>query len=82
MTEEYTPISCELYSQFELWIMHQNKLRLAWRDVSGEGHIGIVRPVDMRAKSGTEFLYFTELAEETSYRVRLDHIIRAERFIE
>lgn len=81
MTEEYTPISCELHTKFELWIMHREKLRLAWQDVDGRGHIGIVSPTDMRAQSGSEFLYFTELAEDKSHRIRLDHIIRAERFV-
>jgi len=78
MTEEYRPISCELYSKFELWIMHRQNLRLVWRDADGGDHIGVVKPTDMQTQTGSEFLCFTDTVEDKPDRVRLDRILRAE----
>ena len=80
MVEKYSPVSCELYSKLEMWIMHQEYIRLAWRDTDDGDHIGIVRPTDMLTESGSEYLYFTERGDKEPRRVRLDHIVRAELF--
>jgi len=80
MAGDYQPISCELYSKFELWIMRQQSLRIAWRDADGGDHIGTVIPTDMQTQSGSEFLCFTDTVQDKPDRVRLDRIIRAEVF--
>jgi len=80
MTEKYRPVSCELYSKLEMWIMHHERLRLAWHDEDGEDHIGIIAPGDLQTESGSEFLVFTDLAESRPHKVRLDRIIKAELF--
>ena len=32
MSDEYKPISCDLHSQYELWIIRAQELKLAWQD--------------------------------------------------
>lgn len=79
MTDEYQPIDCELYSNLEMWIMHRERLRIAWRDNNGGDHIGVVVPQDLRAESGEEYLYFSRNnARLATDRVRLDHILRVD----
>lgn len=80
MTEEYTPISCELHSKFELWTMHCQRLRIAWHDINGGSHIGVVMPKDVKTESGSEYLCFTDITDDKAHRIRLDYIIRAEVF--
>lgn len=77
MTDEYNPISCDLHSQYELWIMRGQDIKLAWQDNAGVSHIRRVKPVDVRAESGYEFLYFQDTTRARE-RVRLDYILRAE----
>jgi len=77
MSDEYKPISCDMHSQYELWIMRGQDIKLVWRDDRGITCIERVKPADVRADSGVEYLYF-ESASSPSHRVRLDHILRAE----
>jgi Rho-binding antiterminator len=77
MTDEYKPISCDLHSQYELWIMRGQDIKLAWQDETGITHIERVKPVDVRAESGYEFLYFKD-SRQSHGRVRLDYILRAD----
>lgn len=76
MTDKYKPISCDLHSQYELWIMRGEEIKLAWLDDDGVTHIERVKPVDVRAEMGNEYLYFED-ASSLSQRIRLDHILRA-----
>jgi Rho-binding antiterminator len=72
---DYTPIDCELYSRYELAIMHRQKLRLAWRDPEGTYHLETLLPVDLRTRDHAEYL----LSRTKTGRViemRLDRIIR------
>jgi Rho-binding antiterminator len=57
MTDKYKPISCDLHSQYELWIMRGEEIKLAWLDDDGVTHIERVKPVDVRAEMGNEYLY-------------------------
>ena len=77
MSDEYKPISCDLHSQYELWIMRGQYIKLVWRNAQGVSHIGRVKPLDVRAESGYEFMYFRD-ASGARRRIRLDHIERAE----
>jgi len=75
MSDEYKPISCDLHSQYELWIMRAQDIKLAWHDDQGITRIERVKPVDVRAEAGVEYLYFED-STAFSRRVRLDHILR------
>jgi len=76
MSDEYKPISCDLHSQYELWIIRAQELKLAWQDDQGISRIERIKPVDVRAEAGIEYLYFEDTAESPQ-RVRLDHIFKA-----
>ena len=76
MSDEYKPISCALYSQFELWIMHGDQIRLAWHAEDNVTRMERVVPRDVRAEKGVEYLYFHDMNTNSS-RVRLDRILEA-----
>jgi len=76
MTDKYKPISCDLHSQYELWIMRGEEIKLVWLDEHGITRIERVKPLDVRADCGVEYLFFRDRAK-TSKKVRLDHILRA-----
>lgn len=70
----YQPISCDLHSQYELAIMHKNKLSLSWLEdgevVTGTG----ITPVDVQTKNKAEYL-IAKTAEQQDLCLRLDHIV-------
>lgn len=70
---DYIPIDCGLYSEYELAIMHRNRLRLSWRDPENNVHIGIVTPTDLRTRNGAEFMIVTGQDGE-NFAIRLDRI--------
>jgi Rho-binding antiterminator len=72
---DYIPIDCGLYNEYELAIMHNERLRLSWRDPDGNTRIGIITPIDLRTRSGAEFLVVTEGDGET-FTIRLDRIVQ------
>lgn len=72
----YRPISCDVYSRFELAIMHRQRLHLTWR----EGNVvfaQLVLPTDLETVAGEEFLH-CRLPSGTTARIRLDYIDRME----
>jgi Rho-binding antiterminator len=71
---DYKPIDCGLYSEYELAIMHGDRLRLSWRDPEGNAHIGNVIPTDLRTRNGAEFLIATG-QEGITLVIRLDRIL-------
>jgi len=75
---DYIPIDCSLYSEYELAIMHRERLRLSWRDAGGNVHIGIVTPIDLRTRSSAEFLVVRERDGE-AFTIRLDRIVQFSR---
>jgi Rho-binding antiterminator len=75
---DYVPIDCGLYSEYELAIMHRNRLRLSWRDPDSNVHIGIVTPTDLRTRNGAEFMIVTGQDGETLV-IRLDRIMHFSR---
>jgi len=72
---DYVPVDCAVYSEYELAIMHNDRLRLSWRDSAGNTHIGILTPTDLRTRNGAEFMIVTDSAGGSS-AIRLDRIIR------
>lgn len=69
----YTPVSCDLHSQFELLIMHNNQINMHWQDEKGHQHNSIVRPKDIQTKAGEEFLIVVDSNNE-QLNIRLDRI--------
>ncbi len=77
MSDAYEPIDCELYSRYELAIMHRQTLRLAWRDEAGVTHLKTVRPRDLRTHEHCEYLLADTLAG-APLSLRLDRIVRVD----
>jgi len=72
----YAPIDCDNYSEYELAIMHKQRLRLRW----AEGNVvyeQIVLPLDLRTAQHEEFLVCRDDQGETR-TIRLDHIQKME----
>ena len=76
MSDDYTPIDCATYSQYELWIMHRQLLRIEWRDVDDMSHIDVIRPTDLRTRKDGEFL-LAETRHGDALKLRLEHILKA-----
>ncbi|HMV37793.1 MAG TPA: transcriptional antiterminator, Rof [Plasticicumulans sp.] len=71
--DPYVPIDCELYSRYELAIMHRRTLRLVWRDEAGGTHLETVLPCDLQTRMHQEFLLAETLDGEPRC-LRLDRI--------
>ena len=72
-SDHYQAISCELHSQYELAIMHKDKLELSW--LSGDEFINEtnVLPLDVITRDKAEYLVAVN-AENKNLCIRLDHI--------
>lgn len=71
----YQPISCELHSQYELAIMHKNKLCLTWcKDGEVVTETNII-PVDIQTKNKAEYLVVKTSEQNNLFSIRLDYII-------
>jgi Rho-binding antiterminator len=69
---DYRPISCDAHSEYELAIMHKQKLKLRW----GEGnviHEEVVQPLDLKTQDHEEFLIFKD-QQNRECSIRLDRI--------
>lgn len=71
--EPYKPITCGLYSEYELAIMRRVKLRLGWLDSQGQEHIGTVLPLDLYTRQHVEYL-MTRAIDGQHHEIRLDRI--------
>ena len=78
---EYTPIDCERYSDYELAIMHRQRLRIRWRDADDVTHVEILLPRDLQTRHGEEFL-IAENSAGKPLEIRLDRIAEAKRISE
>jgi Rho-binding antiterminator len=72
---DYVPIDCGLHSEYELAIMHRNKLQLTWRDDRGTVHLEVLTPIDLRTRHGEEFMRVRD-REGVEQEIRLDYILR------
>ena len=75
---DYTPVDCGLHSEYELAIMHQDKLKLTWRDAGGKTCIDTITPTDLRTCNSEEFLVVSGAAG-MEFEIRLDRILRFSR---
>ncbi len=73
---DYHPIDCGLHSEYELAIMHRQRLRLCWQDPDGTEHIEVIMPLDLQTRAGEEFLIVRTAAGERLH-IRLDRIRQA-----
>ncbi len=77
MNKDYVPISCELYSRYELAIMHGQALRVSWCAACGIHRVETLIPIDLRTRRHAEFMLAQTLAG-TKRVLRLDRIIKSE----
>jgi len=78
MNDKYTPIDCSLHSEYELAIMHHDRLQLAWHGADGTTHIETLLPTDLCTRNGEEFLEVT-CTDGSVREIRLDHIVNYKR---
>lgn len=71
----YKPISCELHSEYELAIMHKNKIYLTWRKDGEVVTETNVIPVDVHTKNKAEYLVVKTSEQNKLFSIRLDYII-------
>jgi len=69
---QYQPISCELYSEYELAIIHRQSIKLVWQ-TARQIHMATVIPEDLVTKDHQEFLLARD-HQGQALRIRLDHI--------
>lgn len=72
--DPYTPIACGLYSEYELAIMRRVSLRLGWKDIHGQQHIGYVLPLDLYTRKHVEYLVARAI-DGQQHEIRLDKIL-------
>jgi transcriptional antiterminator Rof (Rho-off) len=70
---DYQPVDCDLHSEYELLIMQHSKIKLSWQDSAGVIHTEAVFPLDLRSRSGEEYMVFST-GTGTEREIRLDHI--------
>lgn len=75
---DYTPIDCDVYSEYELAILRKWKLRIGWKDTQGLTHIETLLPRDLQTRHGEEFL-IAETVTGERMEIRLDQITEAKR---
>lgn len=69
----YQPVSCDLHSQYELAIMHKNKLYLGWLEEDQLVTETNITPINVLTKNKAEYL-IAKTAEHKNLCIRLDHI--------
>lgn len=74
---DYRPIPCETYAELEVAILHQVRLRIAWRDAGGERHLETLTPRDLNTREHEEYLR-ADNGQGRSLEIRLDRITRFE----
>ena len=70
----YQPISCDLHSQYELAIMHKNKLQLIYKAENNSTVTDVVSPIDVQTKNKAEYLIAVSSTNKNLH-IRLDYII-------
>jgi len=73
---DYQPIPCALHSEYELWIMRQQRLHVCWQDEDGGHHEGVLIPKDIYTRAAEEFLVLEDRTGERR-ELRLDRILSA-----
>jgi transcriptional antiterminator Rof (Rho-off) len=73
---DYEVVSCASHSEYELWIMHGEQLRVRWFDEDGLEHTEVLRPVELETRQGEEYLV-ARTESNKRRRIRLDKITAA-----
>jgi Rho-binding antiterminator len=76
---DYRPINCAQYSEYELAIMHRERLRISWQEPGGQPRIDVVTPIDLVTRNHEEFLVIRG-GEGQRLHLRLDYIRKSEAF--
>ena len=71
---DYVSISCATHSEYELVILHRQKLRLVWHE-GNVIHDRVILPLDLQTRNHEEFLIGRD-ETGASVTIRLDHIRR------
>lgn len=74
-TTDYQPIDCELYSQYEVYILHRTPLRVDTGAPEGGVCDLHCRAVDLQTRDGAEFICLQDAGGHRRW-VRLDHLLR------
>lgn len=75
--ENYVPIDCGIYSEYEVAILHKQPLQLRWRQDDSEIIEKEVLPQDLRTvRDAGEFLVVRDRTGH-EYHVRLDRILQS-----
>ena len=74
--DPYAPIACARYSEYEVAILHRQKLHLRWHDANVH-YDQVVLPLDLKTINHEEFLVIRDSQDET-LSIRLDRIQRTE----
>jgi Rho-binding antiterminator len=72
--DDYTPIDCGRYSQYEVAILQRTPLQLQWRDEAGREQCGRVVPRDLQTRDHCEYL-IVESGAGAMLALRLDRIL-------
>jgi len=75
----YQPISCALYSEYELAIIRGQKIKLVWQQ-NQQTNIAFITPLDLKTEDHQEFLIAQDHNRDM-LRIRLDHI-RSQEFVD
>jgi transcriptional antiterminator Rof (Rho-off) len=74
---DYTPIDCNLHSEYELAIIQGRRLRISWSDQNGRYHTGVLKPCDLHTRNHEEFLVVENLQGQRLV-IRLDLIVKTD----
>jgi len=77
MTRDYTPISCELYSEYELAIMRGRTLKVRWKDRYGMDRVERLKPSNLRTRNHGEFMIARNHLGQSRV-LRLDRIVEVQ----
>lgn len=72
---DYRPIPCHIYAELEVAIMHQVRMRVAWRTPGGHTRVEPLLPTDLQTRSHEEFLRARD-SRGQELEIRLDRIAR------
>ena len=75
--EPYIPVECGLHSEYELAIMHQVMLQLAWTDQDGKTQHHNILPIDLKTMNKKEYLV-GKTPEGEIIEIRLDKISQSD----
>lgn len=74
--DPYSPIACARYSEYEVAILHRQKLHLRWHEANVH-YDQVVLPLDLKTINHEEFLICRGNRDEI-LSIRLDRIQRME----